>query len=215
MLGLGTAVLILGSLPVLTYASNRQREFTHTPFQPDHLADPEGPVVVVVLGTGFNPDPELPPTARLDRVFTARFLEGVRVHRLLPDSRLLVSLSGDAGSVADKHRTLDQLATILQLDPERLDLLSEAESTADEAAMTAERCGAEERVVVATSAAHMPRAIQLFTEAGLDPVAAPTEYRRMRPGSPADKAWKRWIPSIDGLQETKDWLYESAARFAR
>lgn len=207
----GTAVLVLSSFPILTWSANRGRELSHPPFTPSALPNSAAPALVVVLGSGFHPDPSLPATARLDRTFTARLLEGVRVHRQLPDSRLLVSLPGEVGTVDEKRETLDELATILRLDSSRIHLLSNARSTLDEAILTADLLRAGETVIVATSAGHMPRALKIFAACGLEPIAAPTDFRHPRPGSPDDQPLRRWIPSLDGYVETEDWLYETSA----
>jgi uncharacterized SAM-binding protein YcdF (DUF218 family) len=199
---------------VLGYSSNRDREYLHPAFEPARLADPDGAAVVVVLGTGFNPDQQLPPNSRLGATLTARLLEGVRVHRMLPRSRMLVSLAGEAGNSGANRRTLDELAEIFDLDSARIGLLAEAKSTLDEALMTRDERHNDESVIIATSAGHMPRAMEIFGSQGLDPVAAPADYRHPRPGSPAARPWQRWIPSLDGLRETRDWLYETGARAA-
>lgn len=211
----GTAVLLIGGLPVLTSGANRERSLRHAPFQLTQLDDPAKPALVVVLGGGFNPDPWLPPTSRLDSTVNARLMEGVRVFRLLPNSRLLVSFAGKDGTPEEMRSTLRELTSILALDPGRVEALTGAESTADEATMTAERCRAGERVVIATSAGHMPRAMLAFANRGLEPVAAPTDFRYPRKESASDKPWKQWIPSSAGHGECQQWLYESVATLAQ
>lgn len=211
LLILGTFVLVVGGLPVLSYEANRQRSLLHEPFQPNVLSDPTRPTLVVVLGGGFDPDSWLPCNSRLNATVMARLIEGIRVHRSLPNSRLLVSLSSDGGTAREKKETLLELAQLLRLDPDELDLLTEAESTADEAEMAAERRREGEQVIVATSASHMPRAILTFADEGLDPVAAPTDFRYPREESAVDHPWKRWIPSGGGHYENKQWLYETVA----
>jgi len=208
---IGTAILVIGGLPVLTYDANRNRSLIHEPFQTEQLADPFGPALIVVLGGGFDPDSWLSPTSRLGSAVTARLVEGVRVYRLLPNSRLLVSFAGDAGTPEEKRATLLELATILELDPDRLEILTEAESTADEAEMTAAIRSENERVLIATSANHMPRAMITFADLGLDPIAAPTEFHYPRKESRANKPWKQWIPSSHGHGQCQLWLYESVA----
>jgi uncharacterized SAM-binding protein YcdF (DUF218 family) len=47
--------------------------------------------------------------------------------------------------------------------------------TADQAKMIAHTVG-RDRLILVTSAIHMPRAIALFRKFGLDPVPAPTNY---------------------------------------
>lgn len=211
----GTAILLIGGLPILTYGANRQRSLIHEPFQLKNPPDPACPSLIVVLGGGFDPDPWLSPTSRLDSTVTARMIEGVRVFRLLPKSRLLVSFAGNAGTPEEMRSTLRALTVILDLDPARIDALTGAESTADEAEMTAAIRKQGEQVILATSASHMPRAMLTFAGHGLVPVAAPTDFRYPRKESAADKPWKQWIPSTAGHGECQQWLYESVATFAQ
>jgi uncharacterized SAM-binding protein YcdF (DUF218 family) len=215
LLAAGTVVLLVGGLPVLAHDANRRRELVHEPFQITRLADPAKPALVVVLGGGFNPDPWLSPTSRLDSTVTARMIEGVRVFRMLPDARLYVSFAGDDGTPDEMRATLRELAAILALDPARVHAFTGAESTADEARMTAAVRKQGERVIIVTSASHMPRAMITFAGHDMDPVAAPTDFRHARRESRTDKPWKRWIPSTAGHGESQQWLYESVATLAR
>ncbi|MEM9284206.1 MAG: ElyC/SanA/YdcF family protein [Verrucomicrobiota bacterium] len=212
---IGTMVLVVGGLPVLTYEANRQRSLAYDPFQMDHITDAERPALIVVLGGGFDPDPWLSPTSRLGSTVMARFIEGVRLYRLLPDARLVVSFAGDAGTPEEKKATLEELGEIFQLDPDGLEILTEAESTADEARMTADMRRPDEQVIIATSAGHMPRAMLAFTDEDLAPIAAPTDFHFPREESTADEPWKRWIPSTGGHALSERWLYESVASLAQ
>lgn len=211
----GALVLVIGGLPVLSYGANRARSLTYEPFQVAKVDDPGQPALVVVLGGGFDPDPWLPPNSRLNSTVMARLIEGVRVHRLLPKSRLLVSLSSDGGTPQEKQETLLELAQLFHLDPKKVELITEAESTADEAEMTVERHQEGERVIVATSASHMPRALLTFADQGLEALAAPTDFQYPREESAVDRPWKRWIPSSGGHHENKMWLYETVATLAQ
>lgn len=206
----GSAVLFIGALPVVTYESNRQRSLEYAPLQIEKISDKGQPTLIVVLGGGFNPDPWLPPTSRLNATIMARLIEGVRIYRLLPNSRLLISLSGD-GTPGEKSLALLEIARTLDLDPDRLELLTEAESTADEAEMASDLRKENEQIIVATSASHMPRAMLTFADLNLDPIAAPTDFHYPREESASNKPWKQWIPSSGGHGENKKWLYETVA----
>jgi uncharacterized SAM-binding protein YcdF (DUF218 family) len=51
------------------------------------------------------------------------------------------------------------------------------------------------RVLLVTTAWHMPRALQAFRAAGLDPIAAPTGF-----AGPANWYWENMLPSAARLQ---------------
>jgi uncharacterized SAM-binding protein YcdF (DUF218 family) len=205
----GTVVLVIGGLSGMTYESARAREHAYQPLNVTSSLDGNQPALIIVLGTGFNPDPELPPNSQVSSTFHSRLLEGIRILRQHPNSRLLVSIAGDADAET-KHSFFDQMIELLQLDPSRVSIMTEAASTADEADEAA-RQRKNEQIVVVSSAGHMMRAMEIFEDKGLEPVAAPSEFWFPRAGSPGDKIWPRWIPSTNGINSNHQWLYETAA----
>jgi len=209
LIALGTMLLTFGSLSGFTYEKRREQEFVYHPLDIANDLPQEQPVLVIVLGTGFNPDPQLPANSQVSGAFLSRLLEGVRIFRSRCDANMLVSIAGKADST-EKQQFLDRMIELLQLDPARVTLVSTAKSTSDEAEETA-RQHHNEQVIVVTSAGHMPRAIQIFRDANLAPLAAPTDYGFPRAGSPGDKIWPRWIPSAEGIGSNHQWLYEQAA----
>jgi uncharacterized SAM-binding protein YcdF (DUF218 family) len=211
LLGLGFCVLAVGSLPVLSFGANRNREFVYRPLVPVTDLDPAGPVLVYVLGTGFNPDPWLPANSRVSGTFLARLLEGHRIYQSRPDVRLLVSVANEDADPEDKQVFLSAMVEMLSLDPKRVDLITEAQSTEDEARLLKGHLKNGEQLVLATSASHMPRAMATFKAAKYQPKAAPTDFHYPRAGSAEDKAWKPWIPSADGIGGSHQWLRESLA----
>lgn len=211
LLAAGFGVLVIGSLPVLSFGANRAREFTHRPLDPAADLDPGQPVLVFVLGTGFNPDPWLPPNSRVSGTFLSRLLEGYRIYHSRTDARLVVSVANEDADPKDKQAFLTAMTDLLSLDPQRVDLVTEAESTDDEARLLASRLRTGEQLVLATSASHMPRAMTIFKDAGMNPKAAPADFHYPRAGSPEDKAWKQWIPAADGIGGNHQMLREAIA----
>lgn len=211
--GAACLLLLIGSLPVLSYERNRAREYEHGPLDLSVGLDSARPVAIVVLGTGFNPDPWLPPNSQVSSGQHARFLEGVRVFRSRPagEARLLVSVANDEAPREDKEAFLAAMLELVGIDPANVDLITEARSTDDEAEMAADRVPEGAQVVIATSASHMPRAMTIFEDAGLEPIPAPCEWWFPREGSPHEKKWKRWIPSAGGIGGTRAMLYEGVA----
>lgn len=208
----GSLVLLLvGSLPVLSFETSRSREYRYAPLDLEEGLRPDRPVLAVVMGTGFNPDPWLPRNSQVSGTAHVRFLEAVRIYRSRSDVRILVSVANDEADPAEKREFLAEMIRLFGLDPDRVGLMTEAQSTEDEARLTRERMKEGEQVVIATSAGHMPRSMDLFARAGLDPIAAPCEYWHPRKGSPTEKKWKQWIPSSGGIGATRQMLYEAIA----
>jgi uncharacterized SAM-binding protein YcdF (DUF218 family) len=164
---------------------------------------------IVVLGTGFNPDAELPANSRVGGAFLSRLLEGIRVLRAKPNSRLIVSIAGESPTDA-KEQFWSEMKPLLGIDDAETLLLTTAESTLDEARLVIPLHNAQP-LVLATSAGHMPRAVRIFADEGLEVLPAPTDYGFVRAGSSKDRIWPRWIPSTDGLASNHAFLYESVA----
>jgi uncharacterized SAM-binding protein YcdF (DUF218 family) len=204
-------ILIVGSLPVFSFDSNRNREFKHRPLDPSVDLDGGRPVLIYVLGTGFNPDPELPPNSRVSGTFLSRLLEGYRIYRSRSDTRLLVSIANEDAAPKDKKAFLDAMAGLLSIEPSRIELITDAKSTEDEAKLLGGLLRGNEQLVLASSASHMPRAIDTFKALKYQPKAAPTDFHYPRAGSAEDKVWKPWIPSADGINSSHQWLREILA----
>jgi uncharacterized SAM-binding protein YcdF (DUF218 family) len=211
LMGVGFGVLVIGSLPVLSFSINRHREYVYRPLDPATGLDPGQPVLVFVLGTGFNPDSWLPPNSRVSGTFLARLLEADRIYHSRPNVRMVVSVANKDAAPADKQAFLTAMIKLLSLDPEHVDLITEAESTDDEARLLAGHLREGEQLVLVTSASHMPRAITIFKDAGRNPAAAPTDFQYPRAGSLEDKVWKRWVPSSEGIGGSHQMIYESLA----
>ena len=207
LIAAGTALLLLGSLGGWTYERRRDAEFRYAPLKISQL--PAEQALIVVLGTGFNPDPELPANSQVGGAFLSRLLEGVRLWRAQPSSELMISIAGPATD-QQKQQFWQQMQVLLGLQQAEVTLLTTAESTLDEAELVA-GWGSGRLVLLATSASHMPRAVQIFSDEGLRVLAAPSDYGMPRRGSVRDRRWPQWVPSVDGLASNHGWLYEQAA----
>ena len=73
---------------------------------------------VVVLGGGHNSHPSIPVPGRLYGDSLIRLLEGIRVYRLNPGSRLVLS-GGGAYDPVPEARGMADVARFLGVDPER------------------------------------------------------------------------------------------------
>ena len=177
----GVAILFLFGLPWaprwLTRAVERGIAPCLDPAHVLHEARPDrseadGPVYVVVLGTGFNPVAHYPRNLQVDPGFWSRLSEGVRVHRLLPGSRLVVSLPGEA-TLAEKEAFLRDVCGTLGVDLASTQLVADARTTADEARLVAEVAG-QTPVFVVSSGLYLRRQTATFLAAGLDAFPAPS-----------------------------------------
>lgn len=130
---------------------------------------------VVVLGGGNGNSPGLSATNQLSTSALSRMTEAVRLLRVLPEARLIVSGPGDDSGHPTHATMLGRAAESLGVDRSRIVYIDQARDTEDESQATAQIVGAAPFALV-TSAWHMPRAMALFRHAGLAPLAAPADF---------------------------------------
>lgn len=168
------------------------------------LSDSQLPDVkfVVVLGSWYGPRGDIPLTAAFDADGLSRIVEGIRLHRKLPGSRLL--LSGGAvpvGGGRPPARGYARLAEELGLAPGSIEILDNALDTSDEARNIAARLQGAPFLLV-TSSHHMARAMALMKRAGAQAIPAPAT------GRPGGVQWADWIPDSNGLRATERAIHE-------
>jgi uncharacterized SAM-binding protein YcdF (DUF218 family) len=187
-----------------SYLFGHERKFE--PFSPDaSQSERLRGADVAVLGQTYAEDSDLPFRYRATATMLLRLQEGVRVVRLVPESRLLVSVAGPA-SDSDKAAFLDEYAVMTGIARSRFVMLTGARDTADEARLVGEKAGTN-ALILATSAAHMPRAMKIFRKRGLAPIPAPCDYQAV-----SDRKQWKWtslpLPSGGGFQDSEGALYE-------
>jgi uncharacterized SAM-binding protein YcdF (DUF218 family) len=133
-----------------------------------------GCAFVAVLGGGHSDVAGLPATSQLSASGLGRIVEAVRILRVLPKARLIVSGPGDAGRPS-LAAVFAQAAVSLGVDRSRITLVDTARDTQDESLAVARISGGG-RVALVTSAWHMPRATGLFARAGVAVVPCPADY---------------------------------------
>ncbi|GAK85011.1 membrane protein [Vibrio ponticus] len=129
---------------------------------------------VMVLGSGHVVDDQIPPTSELSRTALMRLSEGIRIMRIYPGSKLILS-GYAAGTEVSNARMMAKVALALGVSKSDIILLETAKDTWEEARQAAAFVQRKE-VVLVTSASHMKRALNEFHSAGLDPYPAPTNF---------------------------------------
>ncbi len=166
---------------------------------------PEADVVLVLGGTMGPPSPDgfLPNWADA----MERFEGGVALLQAGKAARLLFTgapRSAD-GSFDSEGAAMREAAIGRGGPAERIDVTGAVGNTADEARALKQYCEERgfKRVLLVTSAWHMPRAMRQFRKAGLEITAFPVDYR----AGAADQRplpYMDWLPSaINGLGNTE------------
>ncbi|HET9594999.1 MAG TPA: YdcF family protein [Anaeromyxobacteraceae bacterium] len=114
---------------------------------------------------------------------------------------------GEAGEAALAARLLARWG----IDPARLLVEDESRNTHENAvaAVRILRQRAAARVLLVTSAAHLPRALGCFRREGLVPDALPVDRR-----AGAESGVQAWLPRAGELAQTSEMLHELAGRLA-
>ena len=117
---------------------------------------------VVVLGGGHTSDPELPVTDQISKTSLSRLVEGIRIHRNLPGSKLILSGGGGFDPVPNARKMAD-VASILGISNSDMVLEPNSKDTKDEAVLI-QKIVKNEKFILVTSASHMPRSMAEVTK---------------------------------------------------
>lgn len=159
---------------------------------------------VMVLGGGHVVDDQVPPTSELSRASLMRLSEGIRILRMYPGAKLI--LSGYAGGTDVSHaRVMAKVALALGVSKPDIILLETAKDTWEEARQAAAFVQ-NKKLVLVTSASHMKRAMNEFESAGLSPYPAPTNFLAQKE---IDQAWQKYTPQSRYLEQTERYWHET------
>lgn len=198
---LGIASLILFSYAPVADVALRSLEYRYPP-----LVDvlPFSDVAwVVVLGGGHHSDSTLPVTSQLSESSISRLAEGIRIHRLLPESRLLLS-GGAVFDPVSEANVMAEVAGTMGIEGNKIILEERSRDTKDQARFINEIVR-DKRFVLVTSASHMPRSMALFEKLNMNPIPAPTDYlvkkrQKIGPGL--------FFPNVESLRKMERVFHE-------
>ncbi len=150
---------------------------------------------VVVLAGGVTGNPTQPIQLQISHYSRVRLMEGIRLHRLIPGSKII--LTGGIGFDGPAEATtLSRVAEELGVAKSDMVLEVESRDTKDHP-LYVRHLVKEDPFILVTSAFHMPRAMKLFLKQGLTPIPAPAG-----PWKPARDFWSpdNLFPSASGLR---------------
>jgi uncharacterized SAM-binding protein YcdF (DUF218 family) len=158
------------------------------------------PKWIVVLGGGAVSNPRLPAVSQLSPPALGRLIEGIRLSRAIPGSRLLLS-GGRVFDPVPEADVMARIAVLLGVNPQDITRERTSRDTADQAVLIAHLIG-KQKFLLVTSAAHLPRAMALFKKQGLNPIPAPADYQIKKPyGQGYGPQWV--FPEAGALAQTK------------
>jgi uncharacterized SAM-binding protein YcdF (DUF218 family) len=199
-------LLLTASLPVVSQRLMARLESVYPAMRVDAAPEAE---VVLVLG-GMLGAPVVPGGLPEWSEAVDRFEAGLALAQAGRARWLLFTAaarSGD-GSIESEGAGLRRLAIARGLDPARVLLTGPVLNTADEVRELEKLAVAHgwKRVLLVSSAWHLPRAMRQFRGHGLEVVPFPVDYRsRPNLASP----WLDWIPTAGALADTERALREA------
>jgi uncharacterized SAM-binding protein YcdF (DUF218 family) len=145
-----------------------------------------------VLGNGYNLNSDLPALTQLNRNTLGRLNEGIRVFHLL-DKSVLVTSGYSKYGLESQASVVRKAAIELGVSTQDIRMLETPSTTLTEAQAFKSKFGTSARVIVATDALHMPRAIKIYRDLGYDPIAAPSNFEvHFGPNDNNGLTWPRY-----------------------
>ncbi len=150
---------------------------------------------IVILAGGLTGNSTQPIQLQISHYSRVRLIEGIRLHRLIPGSKII--LTGGIGFDGPAQATtLSRVAEELGVAKEDMVLEVESRDTKDHP-LYVRHLVKDDPFVLVTSAFHMPRAMKLFLKQGLTPFPAPAG-----PWKPPQEFWSpgNFFPSASGVR---------------
>ena len=184
---LGRGLLVAGTVLLMLFSNKFVSTALVRPLEARYPAIPELPEgeplppalaacrFVVVLGSGNGNAPGLSATNQMSVSALARITEAVRLLRVLPGARLIVSGPADSAERPSHAVMLARAAESLGIDRRRATLIEDGRDTEDES-LAVKRLVGDAPFALVTSAWHLPRTMALFRHAGLAPLPCPADF---------------------------------------
>jgi len=200
-------ILLVSSMSLTSFLLMRPLEQKAGSYADTEALSRKGVKFIVVLGGGVrHGDPQ--PIHLLACDSLSRLMEGIRLWKRIPESRLVLSGGRYSSKVLTTAEAMAIVARELGVPPEVMILESESLDTEDEARLLKPILGTSGFALV-TSAYHMHRSLTNFRRIGLNPVPAPVGFEFSR----FVVDFSSFLPSAAGLHDTQKALREYVGTF--
>ena len=174
-----------------------------------HSLDSTKQYYIHILGAGYSLDDRLPALSKMGTVSLGRLTEGIRIYRQLPRSKLVTSGFSSKG-LQSQALVTKNAAIELGIPEENIEVLETPSNTLEEIKAFKDNFGTEAKVIIATDATHMFRAMKIYQTAGYEPIAAPTNFKvKLGPNSYNGLT----LPSVNSILIMDQWIREELAMF--
>jgi|AJXC01.1.fsa_nt_gi Uncharacterized conserved protein len=155
-----------------------------------------------VLGSGHHENNLWPLSSQIGNASLKRTLEGVTIYKKLNRSDTKLIFTGYAGSnnKIPNAEMNARIAQIVGINNYNIIINGKPKDTKEESIFTKSIVNNRPFILV-TSASHMPRAIKLFKDSGLNPIAAPTDFKGKNISFLS-------LPNIGSLEKSRNAMHE-------
>jgi len=184
------------------------RESLYPALQEDRIDQLKGHPVryIVVLGSGHVSDDRLPANSQIGGSSMYRLVEGIRLRRYWPEAKLVLTGGVGYDPVANAVVVRD-VAEMLGVRRDEMIVEERPRDTGQEAQLLAPLLG-DQTFLLVTSALHMPRAVAIFRQHGMNPLPAPTDFIMKREKAPAAGSF---MPNPGNMELSRRMIYELLA----
>ena len=200
----GALLLLVMSFPITGFLMVRSLEIQAGPYADPAALNKKGVRYIVVLAAEAVTSERTPADRMGPTLF--RLMEGIRLWRKMPGAILAIS-GGSSPTLKSEPDAMAELPVSLGVPRESLVLETKAWDTEDEAKLFGKLVGKEPFALV-TEAAHIPRAVRLFRDLGLNPIACPCHFRTKKWLAPS--TW--FLPKVYGLRLSQLAIHEYLGR---
>jgi uncharacterized SAM-binding protein YcdF (DUF218 family) len=199
-------LLLVTSTNYLPAYLAKKLESKYPPLSEAAIKKIQGKVYIHVLGSGYTSNKNIPPNAQIGLTALGRLAEGIRVYRLLDSAVIVCSGNGPDAAKETQAQVTKNAAVALGIPAENVLELNTPSTTEEEAKDLATQYGNNIRLVVATDAIHIPRAMRFFRKAGfVNLVAAPTNFKA---AETQEDNFVKWLPSMSNIALTNQVIHE-------
>lgn len=175
-------------------------------FDPDKISTTEKAEIkwVIVLSGGLISDPELPITSQLNGSSLDRVVEGIRIQKKIPHSKLIM-MGGKYFNPIALAEAMGELAKQMGVPDSCIIIESKSMETIEQAELAKQFVG-NDKFVLVSSAFHIPRSVALMKKIGLQPIPAPAHHFIKHPQSKEMIPFP--LPNAYSLYHTQVAIYE-------
>jgi uncharacterized SAM-binding protein YcdF (DUF218 family) len=197
--------LAIGTLYVLSTPYGANQLLAPLEFKYEKFKQPTTPLnFIVVLGCAHNNGGYLPQSSKLAACSQVRAHEAFLLYQANPGARIVFTGGGSANTVTLSEH-MASFADLMGIDKSNIIIETRPLNTEQEVAFVSSLL-VDAQTALVTSAAHMPRAMYLFKQQGLELIAAPTDYLiRYELKEPH---LRFFIPEVDNLEKVNSAAHE-------